>query len=385
MLVTFSSNLIILDEHCFSYSGFLKGTASNSNLVCKHYSSNQILVAGYATLAPSAALSITLYMKISNTASINTTSGANNDITATASITVTSSLGNNIISAPTNSLLLALVNRRGSNQVALSGTMEKPYSAGNSFPLFITFQLNTHGLVSGDYLQINFGDWVLDTAVAGKQVFKYQLSGSTYWVPSAATLVSGNTYKVPVYLNYSMTAGTVIKIWVDTFAPDSYYGAKDPTQNWNTIGIQAYQSSTLVEQEVLKVWTEPYAHASLSVTSALNYVGATTLYEFTVTPNISAAIGDTILLEFTTADGFKTSLFPTTLGASIPAPSPGFLDCNEMYNTHVISDSVIQCRVYQGDSAATPSVPAVVAIPITKAIAANTQIKFNILNMVNPS
>lgn len=246
MLITFSSHVTILDEHCFSYSGFLAGTGANSNLVCKRYSSNQVLIAGYATLAPSAALSFTIYMAISNSASINTNGGANNDITATASITVIASDGNNIISAPVNSLLLALVNRRGSTAVALSGTMERPYSAGNSFPLFITFQLTSHSLANGDYLYVNFGSWPLDPATTGKQVFKYQIGSNTYWVPSAATLVSGNTYKVPVYLNYTMSAGTAIKLWVDTLAPTTYYGAQTPQHHWNTLSIQAYQSSTIV-------------------------------------------------------------------------------------------------------------------------------------------
>lgn len=46
---------------------------------------------------------------------------------------------------------------------------------------------------------------------------------------------------------------------------------------------------------------------------------------------------------------------------------------------------MIACRVYQGDNAASPTVPTTIAIPITKDIPANTQIKFNILNIVNPT
>ena len=51
---------------------------------------------------------------------------------------------------------------------------------------------------------------------------------------------------------------------------------------------------------------------------------------------------------------------------------------------HVISDNVISCRVYKGDKTTTPSTPTTIAIQIEKNIAANTAIKFNILNIVNP-
>jgi hypothetical protein len=60
----------------------------------------------------------------------------------------------------------------------------------------------------------------------------------------------------------------------------------------------------------------------------LNYVGASSLYEFSVTPNVSAAVGDTILIEFTTADSYYSNLYPTNLGASIPSGLAGKLDCN---------------------------------------------------------
>jgi len=46
---------------------------------------------------------------------------------------------------------------------------------------------------------------------------------------------------------------------------------------------------------------------------------------------------------------------------------------------------VIKCRVYQGDNTANPPIPTTIAIPITKAISANTLIKFNILNIINPN
>ena len=217
-------------------------------------------------------------MAILNSMSINSTSGSNNDYSTLTTITVISSSGNYIISSNTNSITLSLSNIRGSNKVALYGTMNTPYTAGTTFPLFITFQLNTHSLVNGDYLQIDFGNWVIDTATTGKQVFKYQFAGSKYWIPSAATQVSGNVYKVPVYSNYSMNIGNQITLWVDTFAPTTYYGAQVPNSQWNTFKIYAYKSGALVEQEVFRVWTEPYGHASFAVTAVLNYAGVSTLY-----------------------------------------------------------------------------------------------------------
>lgn len=124
--------------------------------------------------------------------------------------------------------------------------MTIPYTPADSFPLYISFQLKTNTLSSGDYLQIDFGNWIIDTAAAGSQVFKYQLSGNNYWVPADATLVSGNIYKVPVYYNYSMTAGTQITLWVDTFVPTSYYGARVNSIQWNTFRIFAFKSAVLV-------------------------------------------------------------------------------------------------------------------------------------------
>lgn len=41
--------------------------------------------------------------------------------------------------------------------------------------------------------------------------------------------------------------------------------------------------------------------------------------------------------------------------------------------------------MYQGDSTTTPSVPAVIAVPILKAIPANTLIRFNVLGVTNPA
>ena len=272
MILTFDPMLTPIDEYCNSYGGFLQGTLANSNLVCKRYSTNQIIVSGYATLSPSASLSISLYMKISDI-SITPT----NVYSTTVNIVVYTSPSVQIINANTVSLTLTLT-EVGSLNLGLSGTMVQHYINGNAFPLYITFQLNSDTLNSGDYIQIDFGNWVLDPATTGTQIFKYQLSGTIYWVPSTATLVSGNIYKVPVYNNYSMNAATQITLWVDTFAPNNYYGAKDNALMWNTFKIYAYKSGSLVEQAITRIWTEPYGHASFVATPVLNYVGVVSMW-----------------------------------------------------------------------------------------------------------
>lgn len=168
----------------------------------------------------------------------------------------------------------------GSLNLGLSGTMLQPYINDNAFPLYITFQLRSNTLVSAssDYIQIDFGNWAIDPATTGTQIFKYKLSGAIYWVPSAATLVSGNIYKVPVYNNYSMSAGTQITLWVDTFAPTTYYGALNSALMWNTFKIYAYKSGSLVEQAITRIWTEPYGHASFVATPVLNYIGVSSMW-----------------------------------------------------------------------------------------------------------
>ena len=75
-----------------------------------------------------------------------------------------------------------------------------------------------------------------------------------------------------------MTANSVITLLVDTFAPDTYYGAKVPSDQWNQFKIYAYKNNVLKEQKVHRVWTEPFGHASFSLTPVLKYVGASTLY-----------------------------------------------------------------------------------------------------------
>ena len=121
------------------------------------------MVSGYATLAAGATLSLTVYASIQN----SLTAGVN--YTAYATITVISSKGTNIVSAVTNNLDLSLVATKGCDALGLTGTMNRPYASGSAFPLFITFRLTTNTLTDGDFVQVDFGNWVFDPASAGVQ------------------------------------------------------------------------------------------------------------------------------------------------------------------------------------------------------------------------
>lgn len=247
MVLTFSGNFVILDEYCYSYSGFIAGVNTNSNIVCKRYSSTQIVVSGYGTLAASASLSIKLYMQFNNIAP--------NPYSLAVNIIAYSSTDKIIINANTIDVGFTIT-QWGSPSLTLSGTMNSQYAAGSAYPLYIAFKLTSNTLVNGDYLQIDFGNWIIDPATLGTPVFKYQTSGSIYWVPSQATLVSGNIWKVPVYLNYSMVLGNIITLMVDSFCPTAYSGAKDPSIQWNDFKIYAYRSTNvLVEQQIKRIWT----------------------------------------------------------------------------------------------------------------------------------
>jgi hypothetical protein len=246
MIITISSPLIILDEYCYGTTGFVQGVNTNSNFVCKRYSANQIKISGYSLISAGAALSLSLYLQIANNA-------RNTTYTPYANIIVYSSAQKVIIDADTASYSLYFL-QNGAPTLGLNGKMNMPYTAGTSYPLYITFQLTTYTLVNGDYLQIDFGTWVVDPATSGAQIFKYQIGSNIYWVPASATLVSGNIYQIPVYSNYTISAGTSITLWIDTVSPTNYQGVITSNINWNIFKIYAYKSGVLREQNIQKIW-----------------------------------------------------------------------------------------------------------------------------------
>lgn len=83
-----------------------------------------------------------------------------------------------------------------------------------------------------------------------------------------------------------------------------------PNIKWNFIKIAAYNSvGTILEHQYAELWIEPYNHLSFTAQPALDYASAVSVYEFSVTPNVSVSVGDYILLEFKTADGLYSDLF----------------------------------------------------------------------------
>ena len=61
------------------------------------------------------------------------------------------------------------------------------------------------------------------------------------------------------------------------------------------------------------------------------------------------------------------------------------MSCHESDHTHLISDNIISCELFEGDAAADPPAPTVIQIPIEKSISAGTEIKFTVLNIKNPT
>jgi hypothetical protein len=66
---------------------------------------------------------------------------------------------------------------------------------------------------------------------------------------------------------------------------------------------------------------------SFDVQPALDYINAVSIYEFTVTPNVSVTAGDYISIEFTTGDGLYSDLFANNLGKTIPTNDTFELSC----------------------------------------------------------
>lgn len=366
MKVTIDTEFAILEDHCKEIGGFLPGTTlETSNLICRKDANSEILIAGYNSISAGTSLSITLYLQV-----------AYNSLSTrypNARIIVYSQDDNKIIDAQTSSYTL-VISDYGSYTFALEDHMEKYIQKGNSQELDLVFKLQSHTLYSGYYLLLNLGNWTVDTAAnEGKVIWKYQVGNNIYWVPTEVTDQSNNQFKIPVNSNYSMTAGQDIKIRIYHLLPDSDDGVFFTEHQWNELSIEAYNSAnTLLEHQYARLWIEPYQHTSLMVTPILKYAGAVTMYEFTFTPNVSAAAGDYISVEFATNDNLETTLFSNDLGRSIDENSSLELSCRESDYQNVISDDPIKCELFKGNKDATPSIPTTILIPITKSISANT-------------
>ena len=379
MMITLDTEFSILEDYCKEMSGFLPGsTLETSNLICRKESNTEIFISGYSSISAGASLSITLYLQV-----------AYNSITTrypNARIIVYSADNNKIIDAQTNSYTLT-ISQYGSYVMGLGENyMEKYISKGNSQELDITFRLASHSLSSGSYIALDLGNWTVDPAATeGEMIWKYQVGNNIYWVPSTVTNPSGNIFHIPVNSNYTMPTNQDIKIRIYHLLPDSDDGVFFPEHQWNYLSIEAYNSAnTRLEHQYARVWIEPYQHTTLQVTPILKYAGANTLYEFVFTPNVSAAAGDSISFEFTTADHLESVLFSNDLGNTINTNSSFEISCHESDHNHIVSDDIIKCELFAGNKDAAHPVPTTIFIPIAKAIPANTEIKITILNIANP-
>lgn len=63
------------------------------------------------------------------------------------------------------------------------------------------------------------------------------------------------------------------------------------------------------------------------------------------------------------------------------------MSCHEWKHAGIITPAAnpISCEMFQGSASGSPPIPTTIQIPIKNAIAANTAIKFNVLNILNPS
>ncbi len=109
------------------------------------------------------------------------------------------------------------------------------------------------------------------------------------------------------------------------------------------------------------------------------------MYEIKFTPNVSVAAGDYIQVHFTTNDLLQPQLFLNDLGKTLYANYSYELSCHESDQRNRISPIPLSCKLFSGDATASPPVPAVVQIPVKNTINSNTEIKFTILNIRNPT
>jgi len=99
------------------------------------------------------------------------------------------------------------------------------------------------------YVEIDFGNWQLDTSSTGKIIASYKVGSNYYYTPCIFTLVSGNKYRFGVFKNvstYSIPAGSLITVKIDHINPDNFYGILVPDIKWNYIKISAYTSTAVI-------------------------------------------------------------------------------------------------------------------------------------------
>lgn len=259
--VTFqNSPFNIVDEFCKTMSGFVQGTLSNyaqgsatvtsSNLMCRRTSPTTLLIEGYQTVNAGTTLSFDIYMKVAS----NTVTTYNS---AKVYIQVWSKDDKAIIEATTNSLSSYGL-AQGAQNLKLEDAMRYKFLKDTARELFVQFKLAANTLGMNQYVEIDFGDWQLDTSATGKIVASYQVGSNYYYIPCVLTKVSGNKYRFGVYKNvstYSMTSNNLITLKIDHVNPDNFYGILVPNIKWNYIKITAHNAAgTVIEHQYAEIW-----------------------------------------------------------------------------------------------------------------------------------
>lgn len=117
MIMTLTSNFYMFDDYCKQMSGFVQGTIiTTSNLICRKNGPQDILIAGYNSIAAGTSLSVTLYLQI--------IAGTLGTYYPYATITVYSATGAKIIQADTNYYTL-IVSSYGPSTLGIMNYMEQ--------------------------------------------------------------------------------------------------------------------------------------------------------------------------------------------------------------------------------------------------------------------
>ncbi len=131
--------------------------------------------------------------------------------------------------------------------------MRYKFLKDTSRSLFLQFKLATNTLGQNQYVEIDFGDWKLDTSTTGQVIASYKTGSNYYYTPAVFTLVSGNKYRFGIYKNvstYTIAANTLVTLRIDHINPDNFYGILVPNIKWNYLKITAHSSTgTVLEHQ----------------------------------------------------------------------------------------------------------------------------------------
>ena len=113
----------------------------------------------------------------------------------------------------------------------LENAMRYKFMKGTSRSLYVQFKLAANSLGQNQYVQIDFGNWQIDTSSTGKVITSYQVGSNYYYVPAIYTPFNSSRYRFGIYNNvstYSMPASNLVTLKIDHINPDNFYGVLVP-------------------------------------------------------------------------------------------------------------------------------------------------------------